>query len=47
MLILLGTIVLALGLAAGVWVHALELSIKAQTHDLVDGQWVKRGCDGY
>lgn len=41
--ILLGAFVLALGLAAGVWVHALELSIKARTHDLVDGQWVKRG----
>lgn len=43
MLILLGAFVLALGLAAGVWVHALELSIKARTHDLINQQWVKRG----
>lgn len=34
------------GLLADAWIgsviHGLELWIRAQTHDLVNGQWVKR-----
>jgi len=35
------------GLLAGAWIgsviHGLELGIRARTHDLVNGEWVKRG----
>jgi len=31
------------GAIIGVWIHGLELWIRARTHDLVNGQWVKRG----
>jgi len=31
------------GVFIGIWIHGLELWNKAQTHDLVDQQWKKRG----
>lgn len=31
------------GAIAGIWLHGLELMIKARTHDLINQQWVKRG----